>query len=97
MPDGTSIALTQDRMRARYRDSLREEKLVKAGEINRYEFKSFLWFSRLVGKGSRLRLVLRSTNSIGVQKNYNSGGVVAEESGKDAGPLMSLFIMTPNT
>jgi len=84
MPDGTSIALTQDRMRARYRDSLREEKLVKAGEINRYEFKSFMWFSRLVSKGSRLRLVLRSTNSIGVQKNYNSGGVVAEESGKDS-------------
>jgi len=84
MPDGTSVALTQDRMRARYRDSLREEKLVKPGEINRYEFKSFLWFSRLVSKGSRLRLVLRSTNSIGFQKNYNSGGVVAEESGKDS-------------
>jgi putative CocE/NonD family hydrolase len=84
MPDGTSVALTQDRMRARYRDSLRQEKLVKPGEINRYDFKSFLWFSRLVGKGSRLRLVLRSTNSIGFQKNYNSGGVVAEESGKDS-------------
>jgi putative CocE/NonD family hydrolase len=84
MPDGTSIALTQDRMRARYRDSLREEKLVKAGEINRYEFKSFMWFSRLVGKGSRLRLVLRSINSGGFQKNYNSGGIVVEESGKDS-------------
>jgi putative CocE/NonD family hydrolase len=84
MPDGTSVALTQDRMRARYRDSLREAKLVKTGEINRYEFKSFLWFSRLIGRGSRLRLVLRSTNSIGFEKNYNSGGVVAEESGKDS-------------
>ena len=84
MPDGTSIVLTQDFMRARYRDSLREEKLVKPGEINRFEFKSFPWFSRRVSKGSRLRLLLKSPNSFALQKNYNSGGVVAEESGKDS-------------
>ncbi len=85
-PDGTSIGLTLrgDRMRARYRESLRQEKLVKPGEINRYEFNSFRFFSRRIAKGSRLRLVLRSPNSIYWQKNYNSGGVVAEESGKDA-------------
>ena len=85
-PDGTSIRLTLrgDRMRARYRESLRQEKLVKPGEINRYEFNSFRFFSRRIAKGSRLRLVLRSPNSIYWQKNYNSGGVVAEESGKDA-------------
>ena len=35
-------------------------------------------------KGSRLRLVLKASNSIYTQKNYNSGGVVAEESGQDA-------------
>lgn len=84
MPDGTSVVLTQDLMRARYRESLRLEKLVKPGEINRYEFKSFNWFSRLVSKGSRLRLLLKSPNSYALQKNYNSGGVVADESGKDA-------------
>ncbi len=83
-PDGTSIALTQDMLRARYRDSLREEKLAKPGEINRYEFSRFTFFSRRVMKGSRLRLVLKASNSIYVQKNYNSGGAVAEESGKDA-------------
>ncbi len=85
-PDGTSIRLTLrgDRMRARYRESLRQEKLVKPGEINRYEFNSFRFFSRRIAKGSRLRLVLRSPNSIYGPKNYNSGGVVAEESGKDA-------------
>ena len=85
-PDGTSIRLTLsgDRMRARYRESLRQEKLVKSGEINRYEFNSFRFFSRRIAKGSRLRLVLRSPNSIYWQKNYNSGGVVAQESGKDA-------------
>jgi hypothetical protein len=84
MPDGTSIVLAQDQMRARYRDSLRQEKLVKPGEINRYEFKSFTWFSRHVSKGSRLRLLLISPNSFALEKNYNSGGVVAEESAKDA-------------
>ncbi len=84
MPDGTSVSLTQDLMRARYRDSMRDEKLAKPGEINRYEFKSFMWFSRRVAKGSRLRLVLNSPNSIGLEKNYNSGGIVAEESGKDS-------------
>ena len=84
MTDGTSVLLTQDLMRARYRDSLRQEKLVKPGEINRYEFKSFPWFSRRVSKGSRLRLLLKSPNSYALQKNYNSGGVVADESAKDA-------------
>jgi predicted acyl esterase len=31
-----------------------------------------------------LRLVFWSPNSIHLEKNYNGGGVVAEESGKDA-------------
>ena len=35
-------------------------------------------------KGSRLRLVVTSPNSISWQKNYNSGGVVADETAKDA-------------
>lgn len=35
-------------------------------------------------KGSRLRLVVYSPNSIFWQKNYNSGGVVADETAKDA-------------
>ena len=83
-PDGMSTLLTQDQMRARYRESLRQEKLVKPGEINRYEFNGFAFFSRRIVKGSRLRLVLNSPNSIFAQKNYNGGGVVAEESGKDA-------------
>jgi predicted acyl esterase len=84
LQDGSSVALTSDLIRARYRDSLTEAKLVKTGEINKYEFNTFQWMSRLVKKGSRLRLVINCPNSIYVQKNYNSGGVVADESGKDA-------------
>jgi predicted acyl esterase len=84
MPDGTSIALTIDLLRARYRESLRQEKLVTPGEVNRYDFTGFTWFSRRISKGSRLRLVIVSPNTIYLEKNYNTGGVVAAESGKDA-------------
>ncbi len=84
LPDNRSILLTQDFIRARYRESLRQEKLVTPGEIYCYDFDSFTYFSRLIGKGSRLRLVISSPNSIQLEKNYNSGGVVAEETGKDA-------------
>ncbi len=82
--DGTSVFLTADQMRARYRESLTREKLVTPGEINRYEFSTFQFFSRRIAKGSRLRLILSCPNTIQLEKNYNSGGVVAEESGKDA-------------
>lgn len=82
--DGSSVLLTQDLLRARYRESPRQEKLVTMGEINRYEFNGFTFFSRRIGKGSRLRFLINSPNSIYFQKNYNGGGVVADESGKDA-------------
>jgi putative CocE/NonD family hydrolase len=84
LPDGSSINLTSDLLRARYRESLRQEQLVKPGAINRYEFKTFTYFSRRLAKGSRLRLVFGSPNTIQLEKNYNSGGVVASESAKDA-------------
>jgi putative CocE/NonD family hydrolase len=83
-PDGSSVFLTADLLRARYRDSLREAKLVKPGEINRYEFHSFQFFSRRISKGSRLRLLVSCPNTIYLEKNYASGGIVAEESAKDA-------------
>jgi putative CocE/NonD family hydrolase len=82
--NGTSIALSEDRMRARYRESLRRAQLVKPGEVHRYEFKSFTFFSRRLEKGSRLRLVFYSPNSRDWEKNYNSGGEVADETAKDA-------------
>jgi putative CocE/NonD family hydrolase len=82
--DGSSVRLAGDMMRARYRESLREPKLVTPGEVNRYVFDGFYFFSRKIARGSRLRLVFKSPNSIRLQKNYNGGGVVAEESGADA-------------
>lgn len=83
-PDGTSIALWSDVRRLRYRESLREAKLVKPGEIVRCDFNPGLFVARRLMKGSRLRLVVTAVNSILWEKNYCSGGVVAEETAKDA-------------
>jgi putative CocE/NonD family hydrolase len=84
LANGELIRLTQDMLRARYRESKREEKLVVPSEINQYTFDGFTFFSRRISKGSRLRLILSCPNTIYLEKNYNAGGVVAEESGKDA-------------
>jgi predicted acyl esterase len=83
-PDGTSIALWSDLRRLRYRESLREAKLVKPGEVVRCDFNPGLFVARRLMKGSRLRLVVTAVNSILWQKNYCSGGIVAEETAKDA-------------
>jgi uncharacterized protein len=84
LPDGGSVVLTGATMRARYRESLRTAKPVEAGKIEKYVFDNFTFFSRKIGQGSRLRLLVRSINTLGAEKNYNSGGVVAAETGKDA-------------
>ena len=83
-PDGGSVSLTSATMRARYRESLREAKPVPAGATEEYVFDNFTFFSRRIAKGSRLRLIVSSINSTGTEKNYNSGGVVAAETGNDA-------------
>jgi hypothetical protein len=84
LADGTSVYLAGDLLRARHRESLERSNLVAPGAILRYDFDGFPFISRRVARGSRLRLVIRCPNSIHLQKNYNGGGVVAEESGKDA-------------
>ena len=84
LPDGKVISLAGDAMRARYRTSLREEHLAPMGQTIEYRFHTFTFFARRIQKGSRLRLVINCPNSIYSQKNYNSGGAVADESAKDA-------------
>jgi putative CocE/NonD family hydrolase len=84
LPDGNSVQLSGDSLRARYRESVQEATLVTPGQITKYDFEGFTWFSRRVSKGSRLRLVLSSIDSTYSEKNYNAGGNVEAESGKDA-------------
>jgi len=85
--NGTVTPLSSDIMRARYRESLRSQKLVTSREPLRYDFDRFTFVSRLVGKGSRLELVLSAGNSFGIEKNYNSGGVIADETIADSRPV----------
>jgi putative CocE/NonD family hydrolase len=72
LSNGKHILLTQDRLRARYRESLRQEKLIVPGEINRYEFNGFSFFSRRVARNSRLRLVISCPNSIHIQSGRDA-------------------------
>jgi uncharacterized protein len=82
--DGRVIALAGDSVRARYRENLREPRLVATHAAQRYDFEHFTFVSRQLAKGSRLRLTLAPINSISSEKNYNAPGPVAEQSMKDA-------------
>lgn len=82
--NGRSVLLSSDILRARYRESLREETLIRTVQPLRYDFERFTFISRLLRRGSRLRLVIGPVRSIFTQKNYNSGKAVAEESVEDA-------------
>jgi len=82
--DGSSLLLSRDALRARYRHGPREARLVRPGSVERYDFHGFDFMAQRIAKGSRLRLVIAAVNSMYAEKNYNTGGVVASESGKDA-------------
>lgn len=82
--EGKAIKLSSESLRARYRESLRQEKLISTQEAQKYEFKNFTFVARRLGKGSRLRLVIGPVHSIYSQRNFSSGGVVADESVEDA-------------
>jgi putative hydrolase, CocE/NonD family len=82
--DGSSIALTSDVKRARYREDLRTPKLVTTREPLRYEFDGFTFTSRMLRQGSRLRVTIGPVNSMYSQKNFNSGGDVSSETMRDA-------------
>jgi putative CocE/NonD family hydrolase len=82
--DGSSILLSTDLKRARYRESTREATLITTRKPLRYVFDGFTFTSRRIASGSRLRLVIAPVNSIYSQKNYNSDGEVSAESIQDA-------------
>ena len=94
--DGSSVRLSTDAIRARYREGLRTPKLIQTRAPLRYDFERFTFVSRQIKRGHRLRLVIapmgRLIETTFAERNYNGGGVVAEESIKDARPVtVSLF------
>jgi putative CocE/NonD family hydrolase len=86
--DGSSVFLSSDSLRARYRHNLREAQRVKPGEVERYDFDRFTFVARRIAKGSRLRIAIGPMNSMYAEKNYNTGSTVSSESGKDARKVM---------
>lgn len=82
--DGSVIQLTQDILRARYREGINTEKLATPGEIVRLDFNDFLFHARRLAKGSRLKLAFGCIDTVYAQKNYHSGKAVVDEMPKDA-------------
>lgn len=97
LADGTSIALAGETKRMRYRHSLSEESFMTPGEVERVVFEHFYFFSRQIAEGSRLRLFIRPANGLGQQRNYNAGGVVAEETAADARTATVRLHLGPDT
>jgi putative CocE/NonD family hydrolase len=82
--DGRSRLLTSDVKRARYRNDLRREELLRSAEPEKYSFDTFMWTARRIPRGSRLRLVVAPGNSIYAQKNFNAAKPVSEQTLADA-------------
>jgi hypothetical protein len=83
-PDGSSLVIGASLLRARYREGPRTPRPVTPGRVEKYSFTGFPFLARTLTKGHRLRLVLGPVNDPWHEKNYNTGGVVAEETGRDA-------------
>lgn len=83
-PTGRTILLGETELRARHRLGVDTTALLEPGQVERYRFDRFFWFSRRLQEGSRIRLVVAPLNTPGVQKNYNSGGDPVQETVEDA-------------
>jgi len=77
--DGREIPITMMRLRARYRDSFEKPRLVTPGEWTRFEFPGHFYIARRLAKGSRLRMGMTTPVSPFLERNYNSGALVARE------------------
>lgn len=83
-PDGRTIYLTQDYIRARYRYSETHPELVPIGVWQSYNFDRFYFNARTLPAGSIIRMVVVPLGaSLHNQRNRNSGGIVADETAKD--------------
>ncbi len=83
-PDGSTVKLGSDIMRARFRQGAASKQLVTPGAIEEYVLDRFYWSSATLSAGSRLRVVVGPLNDPGWQKNYNSGGRLGYETVADA-------------
>ncbi len=83
LPDGSTVRLGEDIRRARFRNSLFKQELLKPDQIVEIPFE-FYWMARRIPAGARLRLTIAPLNSPSYQKNYNTGGRIGYEKLEDA-------------
>jgi putative CocE/NonD family hydrolase len=77
-PDGRAEILTDGILRARYRESFSEPRLLQPGQI--YELHLDLWAtSNLFKAGHRIRLEVSSSNFPRFDRNTNTGGTIETE------------------
>lgn len=81
--DGTPIRLGRSLLRARHRRGVDRSEPVEPGRVLEYTFDRFYWFSREIGEGSRIRLVITPVNTPERDKNYQSGGNTITETMAD--------------
>lgn len=85
-PDGETLFLGRSFLRARHREGVDRSEPIAPGEVLRYTFDRFYWFSRELQEGSRLRLVILPLNSPEWDKNYQAEGHPIDQSAADARP-----------
>ncbi|MEA2529149.1 MAG: uncharacterized protein QOF01_3997 [Thermomicrobiales bacterium] len=86
-PCGCARNLTDGIIRARYRESMRTEKLLRPGEVERYEID--LWAtSNLFRAGHQIRVEISSSNFPRFDRNPNTGGVIATATKDDCLPAL---------
>lgn len=86
-PNGFAQNLTEGIIRARYRESKEEARLMQPGKV--YQFKIDLWStSNLFQKGHRIRLEISSSNFPRFDRNLNTGKPAASD---------ALFVKATNT
>jgi putative CocE/NonD family hydrolase len=77
-PDGHARLVTDGILRARYRDSLDEPKLLEPGEVAKLEL-DLGATSWIFPAGHRIRLDVSSSNFPRFARNTNTGGTIADE------------------
>jgi hypothetical protein len=71
-PDGRSINICEGALRARFREGLDREKLLKPGQV--YAFDVDLWSTSIIlNKGHQLRVQITSSSAPGDDPNPNTG------------------------
>lgn len=85
--NGQTILLGEEWQRARFRTSLARQELAPLGVPREYTLE-LPFVARRLAAGDRLRLVVRSSDSTFIGRNFQGGGEVARESAAEAKPAI---------